>query len=62
MVCLLLGRRLIERIVRTLMMRDITQITVFADKQVVKFYQKVGFEADPKGIKGMFWCPHGSIL
>lgn len=44
------------------MMRDITQITVFADKQVVKFYGKLGFEADPKGIKGMFWCPRGSIL
>jgi hypothetical protein len=24
---------------------------------VVDFYKQLGFEADPEGIKGMFWYP-----
>jgi hypothetical protein len=24
---------------------------------VVKFYDQLGFNADPEGIKGMFWYP-----
>jgi hypothetical protein len=24
---------------------------------VVEFYRNLGFEADPEGIKGMFWYP-----
>lgn len=45
--------------VRTLLRKEITNISIFADKQVVRFYQKLGFEADPDGIKGMFWYPSG---
>ncbi len=26
-------------------------------RQVVEFYRQMGFEADPEGIKGMFWYP-----
>lgn len=33
---------------------------------VVDFYQNLGFEADPEGIKGMFWYPkqqkNGTLL
>lgn len=32
-------------------------ITLFADANVVGFYQKLGFECDPQGIKGMFFYP-----
>jgi len=43
--------------VRTLLKRDIINISLFADAHVVKFYEKMGFEVDPEGIKGMFWLP-----
>lgn len=39
--------------------RDIGNITLYADAHVVTFYQNLGFEADPDGIKGMFWYPPG---
>ncbi|CAH2034844.1 unnamed protein product [Thlaspi arvense] len=45
-----LGKALVEKLVRALLQRDI-------DSQVVDFYQNLGFEADPEGIKGMFWYP-----
>ena len=66
--------------VRTLLQRDITNISLFADANgrlwsfmptvhdealttlcalaVVDFYQQLGFEAEPEGIRGMFWYPH----
>ncbi|GAB4816760.1 hypothetical protein N2152v2_003806 [Parachlorella kessleri] len=52
-----LGKALVEGLVRTLLRRDITNITLFADGKVVDFYRQLGFEADPEGIKGMFWYP-----
>ncbi|GBG63414.1 hypothetical protein CBR_g38036 [Chara braunii] len=52
-----LGKALIEQTVRSLLRRDIGNITLFADAQVVDFYKNLGFEADPDGIKGMFWYP-----
>uniref|UniRef100_A0A161ZIT8 N-acetyltransferase domain-containing protein n=1 Tax=Daucus carota subsp. sativus TaxID=79200 RepID=A0A161ZIT8_DAUCS len=52
-----LGKALIEKIIRALLQRDIGNITLFADSQVVEFYQNLGFEPDPEGIKGMFWYP-----
>ncbi|XP_071907883.1 histone acetyltransferase TAP1 isoform X1 [Coffea arabica] len=52
-----LGKALIEKLIRTLLQRDIGNITLFADSQVVEFYENLGFEADPEGIKGMFWYP-----
>lgn len=53
-----LGKALVEQMVRTLLQRDITNITLFADANVVKFYQELGFMAEPEGIRGMFWYPH----
>ena len=32
--------------------KDISNITLFADSKVVDFYQQMGFESDPEGIKG----------
>jgi ribosomal protein S18 acetylase RimI-like enzyme len=52
-----LGKALVEQMVRTLLRRDIGNITLFADAQVVDFYRGLGFESDPEGIKGMFWYP-----
>ncbi|KAJ7961046.1 acetyltransferase NSI [Quillaja saponaria] len=52
-----LGKALVEKLIRALLQRDIGNISLFADSQVVEFYQNLGFEADPEGIKGMFWYP-----
>ncbi|KAI3983365.1 hypothetical protein MKX01_013432 [Papaver californicum] len=52
-----LGKALVEQMIRALLRRDIGNITLFADGQVVDFYRNLGFEADPDGIKGMFWYP-----
>ncbi|EYU42052.1 hypothetical protein ABFS82_10G001500 [Erythranthe guttata] len=52
-----LGKVLIEKLIRTLLQRDIGNISLFADSKVVEFYQNLGFEPDPEGIKGMFWYP-----
>uniref|UniRef100_A0A0E0L3W1 aralkylamine N-acetyltransferase n=1 Tax=Oryza punctata TaxID=4537 RepID=A0A0E0L3W1_ORYPU len=49
-----LGKALMEKVIRTLLQRDISNITLFADNKVVDFYKNLGFEADPQGIKGMF--------
>jgi len=40
------------QVVRNLLRKDIGNITLFADKGVVDFYQRLGFTADPEGIKG----------
>ncbi|MBA0798211.1 hypothetical protein Gohar_008824 [Gossypium harknessii] len=52
-----LGKAMVEKMIRTLLRRDIGNITLFADSQVVEFYRNLGFEPDPEGIKGMFWYP-----
>ncbi|KAL4311780.1 hypothetical protein GQ457_01G024350 [Hibiscus cannabinus] len=52
-----LGKAMVEKMIRTLLQRDIGNITLFADSKVVEFYQNLGFEPDPEGIKGMFWYP-----
>ncbi|EFJ15540.1 hypothetical protein SELMODRAFT_271611 [Selaginella moellendorffii] len=52
-----LGKALVEQMVRALLRRDIGNITLFADAQVVEFYRALGFQTDPEGIKGMFWYP-----
>lgn len=50
-----LGKALVETVVRCLLRLDITNITLFADATTVGFYQGLGFEVDPRAIKGMFW-------
>ncbi|ABD01496.1 acetyltransferase, GNAT family [Synechococcus sp. JA-2-3B'a(2-13)] len=52
-----LGKRLMEKVIHELRARDISNITLFADQGVVSFYERLGFTADPEGIKGMFWYP-----
>lgn len=53
-----LGKALMQNIVRELRRADISNITLFADPQVVNFYRNLGFRPDPEGIKGMFWYPN----
>jgi ribosomal protein S18 acetylase RimI-like enzyme len=52
-----LGKALMKHIIKKLRSEDISNITLFADPQVVDFYRTMGFMVDPEGIKGMFWYP-----
>ena len=52
-----LGKALMKYLIKKLRSDDISNITLFADPQVVDFYRRLGFVLDPEGIKGMFWYP-----
>jgi aralkylamine N-acetyltransferase len=52
-----LGKGLMKYLIKKLRSYDISNITLFADPQVVEFYRSLGFLSDPEGIKGMFWYP-----
>lgn len=52
-----LGKTLMHELIKQLRKNDISTITLFADPHVVNFYKRLGFIADPDGIKGMFWYP-----
>jgi aralkylamine N-acetyltransferase len=52
-----LGKALMQEVVKELRRADISNISLFADAHVVDFYRQLGFNADPEGIKGMFWYP-----
>ncbi|MDJ0572703.1 MAG: GNAT family N-acetyltransferase [Pleurocapsa sp. MO_192.B19] len=52
-----LGKAMMKYMISQLRSEDISNITLFADPQVVTFYQRLGFILDPEGIKGMFWYP-----
>jgi len=52
-----LGKALMKYTITQLRNEDISNITLFADPQVIQFYQRLGFILDPEGIKGMFWYP-----
>lgn len=52
-----LGKELMRYMIRQLRSDDISNITLFADPQVIDFYRRLGFILDPEGIKGMFWYP-----
>lgn len=52
-----LGKAMMKYAISQLRSADISNITLFADPQVIKFYQRLGFILDPEGIKGMFWYP-----
>lgn len=54
-----LGKALVETMVRALLRLDITNVTLFADAHTISFYTALGFQPDPQGIKGMFWCAAG---
>ena len=52
-----LGKAMMKYTIDKLRSADISNITLFADPQVVDFYRRLGFMVDPEGIKGMFWYP-----
>jgi aralkylamine N-acetyltransferase len=52
-----LGKALMRYVVDLLHNAEISNITLFADPHVVGFYENLGFNVDPEGIKGMFWYP-----
>jgi len=52
-----LGKELMQQMIKTLRNQDVSNVTLFADPQVVEFYKGLGFMPDPEGIKGMFWYP-----
>ncbi len=52
-----LGKVLMKQLIKKLRSEDISNVTLFADPQVVDFYRNLGFMSDPEGIKGMFWYP-----
>lgn len=52
-----LGKSLMKYMIKKLRGEDISNITLFADPQVIDFYRRLGFVLDPEGIKGMFWYP-----
>ncbi|MFN5857328.1 MAG: GNAT family N-acetyltransferase [Pseudanabaenaceae cyanobacterium] len=52
-----LGKSLMREMIRELRRCDISNISLFSDALVVEFYERLGFNADPEGIKGMFWYP-----
>lgn len=52
-----LGKAMMQYTIQKLRSADISNITLFADPQVVDFYRRLGFMVDPEGIKGMFWYP-----
>jgi len=52
-----MGKALMDKVVAELRAADISNITLFADPHVLDFYRRLGFMADPEGIKGMFWYP-----
>ena len=48
-----LGRGLIERVTARLVNEDITTVSLYAEPNVVGLYNRLGFVANPDGIKGM---------
>lgn len=52
-----LGKAMMQYTIQQLRSADISNITLFADPQVVDFYRRLSFMVDPEGIKGMFWYP-----
>lgn len=52
-----MGKAMMKYTIKKLRSGDISNITLFADPQVVNFYRRLGFMVDPEGIKGMFWYP-----
>jgi GNAT superfamily N-acetyltransferase len=51
-----LGKDLVERVAATLLDAGISNVTLFADAAALPFYEGLGFEADPEGIRGMFYA------
>ena len=54
-----LGKAIVSHSIRALLARDVANVTLFADKDVVKFYERLGFVTDADGVKAMFLYPNG---
>lgn len=52
-----LGKTFMKYMIKKLRSDDISNVTLFADPQVIEFYRRLGFVLDPEGIRGMFWYP-----
>ena len=50
-----LGRSLVERTTASLVAAGVGNVTLFAAADAVDFYEALGYEADPDGIRGMFY-------
>lgn len=48
-----IGRGLVERLTRSIVEEGIPVVTLYAEPGVVGLYEKLGFEVDPAGVKGM---------
>ena len=48
-----IGRGLVERLTRSIVEEGIPVVTLYAEPGVVGLYEKLGFEVDPVGVKGM---------
>lgn len=51
-----LGRALIERLLVRLVEDKIPIITLYAEREVIGLYEKLGFKKDPKGVTGMAYA------
>nr|YP_009297273.1 GCN5-like N-acetyltransferase [Porphyridium sordidum]AOM66616.1 GCN5-like N-acetyltransferase [Porphyridium sordidum] len=52
-----LGKLLMYNLIEELRILNISTVALFADSNVVKFYDKLGFVANPNNARGMFWYP-----
>ena len=52
-----LGKAMVMQMIRAIIARDVANVTLFADEDVLPFYRAMGFVSDPEGIKGMFLYP-----
>lgn len=50
-----LGKAVVERLMRDLVGRGITNIALYSEPRVLGFYRPLGFVADPDGIRGMVY-------
>ena len=52
-----LGKAMVMQMIRAITAREVANVTLFADEDVLPFYRALGFVSDPEGIKGMFLYP-----
>jgi len=50
-----LGKAVVERLMRDLVGRGITNIALYSEPRVLGFYRPLGFVSDPDGIRGMVY-------
>lgn len=50
-----LGKAVVERLMKDLVGKGITNISLYSEPRVLGFYRPLGFVADPDGIRGMVY-------